>query len=102
MLSRLPSSSVGRLRDDRAERDSPYNDGAAVGRPDGGGFSSYSAGFETVGSGDGMLSGDPRPLPISAFRSISVRNATMDEFCHTLESNLDFVRSLMRPTWRAV
>jgi uncharacterized protein (TIGR03435 family) len=37
----------------------------------------------------GMPSRDPRSLPINAFRSISVKNATIDEFCHTLESNLD-------------
>ena len=55
----------------------------------GGGFSSSSIDFETVGGGDEMLTGDFRPLPINALRSISVRNATMDEFCHTLESNLD-------------
>jgi uncharacterized protein (TIGR03435 family) len=55
----------------------------------GGGFRSYSIAFEPVGSADGMPSGDPRPFPISAVRSISVTNATMDEFCHTLESNLD-------------
>ena len=38
---------------------------------------------------DEMTSGDLRPLPINAIDSISLRNATMDEFCYTLESNLD-------------
>jgi uncharacterized protein (TIGR03435 family) len=55
----------------------------------GGGFRTSSIGFESMGSADEMTSGDLRPLPITAVDSISVRNATMDEFCHTLESNLD-------------
>jgi len=55
----------------------------------GSGFNSSSIGFETVGNADEMSSGDFRPPSINAVRSISVRNATMDEFCHTLESNLD-------------
>jgi uncharacterized protein (TIGR03435 family) len=55
----------------------------------GGGFRSSSIAFKSVDSADEMTSGDLRPLPINAIDSISVRNATMDEFCHTLESNLD-------------
>ncbi len=55
----------------------------------GGGFRSSSVGFETAGSVDDVLGGDSKPLAIDALRSILIRNATVDEFCHTLESNLD-------------
>ena len=54
-----------------------------------GGVRSSSIGFKTVDGADEMISGDLRPLPINAIESISVKNATMDEFCQTLESNLD-------------
>jgi uncharacterized protein (TIGR03435 family) len=54
-----------------------------------GGVRSSSIGFKAVDGADEMTSGDLRPLPINAIESISVRNATMDEFCQTLESSLD-------------
>ncbi len=55
----------------------------------GGGFSSSSVEYESVGSLDETLSSDDKPLTIHALRGISMRNATVDEFCHTLESSLD-------------
>jgi uncharacterized protein (TIGR03435 family) len=54
-----------------------------------GGFRSSSVGYESTGSMDDMLNQNPKPSSLNAIRSISIRDATIDEFCHTLESNLD-------------
>jgi len=56
-----------------------------------GGAHSTSVDFESAGGIDEMemLSDANRPVGISALRGISIGNATMDEFCRTLESSLD-------------
>jgi len=53
----------------------------------GGSFGSFSIGFETAGAPDEAMEG-MKPLTIRAIRSVSI-DGTADEFCHTLEAQLD-------------
>jgi uncharacterized protein (TIGR03435 family) len=53
----------------------------------GGSFGSFSIGFETAGALDAAMEG-MKPLTIGAIRSVSI-DGTADEFCHTLEAQLD-------------
>ncbi len=53
-------------------------------------LSSSEVEFESTGSLDEMIrSGGSKQVGINALRGISINNATMEEFCHTLERNLD-------------
>jgi uncharacterized protein (TIGR03435 family) len=55
----------------------------------GGGITSSSVEYESAENLDETLSGKTRPLTINAISGISIRNATIDDFCHTLEGELD-------------
>ena len=53
------------------------------------GITSSSVSFKSLRGTDDIPVGDMKPLPIDAVDSVSIRDATVDDFCNTLERTLD-------------